>query len=71
MYRSADELIPLLDADSRAAMRVLVRIYKRLLDLIARDPAAVFRGRVSVPTSEKLLILAGGAARSLKARVLR
>ena len=71
MYRSANELIPLLDPDSRAAMRVLVRIYHRLLDLIARDPAAVFRGRVSVPTSEKLLILAGGAADSLKARVLR
>ena len=70
MYRSADELIPLLDADSRSAMRVLVRIYKRLLDLIARDPAAVFRGRVSVPTSKKLLILAGGAASSVKARVL-
>jgi len=71
MYRSADELIPLLDPDSRAAMRVLVRIYHRLLDLIARDPAAVFRLLVSVPTSEKLLILAGGAADSLKARVLR
>ena len=70
MYRSADELIPLLDADSRSAMRVLVGIYKRLLDLIARDPAAVFRGRVSVPTSKKLLILAGGAASSVKARVL-
>jgi phytoene synthase len=71
MYRSADELIPLLDAESRPAMRVLVRIYRRLLDLIARDPAAVFRGRVSVPTAEKLLILAGGAVGSLKARVLR
>lgn len=71
MYRSADQLIPLLDADSRPAMRVLVRIYHRLLDRIARDPAAVFRGRVSVPTSEKLTILAGGAAQSLKARVLR
>jgi phytoene synthase len=70
MYRSADELIPLLDADSRPAMRVLVSIYHRLLDLIARDPAAVFRGRVSVPTAEKLLILAGGAVASLKARVL-
>jgi phytoene synthase len=70
MYRSADELIPLLDAESRPAMRVLVRIYHRLLDRIAADPAAVFRGRVSVPTSEKLMILAGGAVGSLKARVL-
>jgi len=70
MYRSGDALIPLLDADSRPAMRVLVRIYHRLLDLIAREPAAVFRARVSVPTSEKLMILAGGVAASVKARVL-
>jgi phytoene synthase len=70
MYRSGDALIPLLDPDSRPAMRVLVRIYHRLLDLIARDPAAVFRRRVSVPTSEKLMILAGGVAGSVKARVL-
>ncbi|MEO7030084.1 MAG: phytoene/squalene synthase family protein [Acidobacteriaceae bacterium] len=71
MYRSSDQLIPLLDADSRPAMLVLVRIYHRLLDRIARDPAAVFRGRVSVPTSEKLTILARGAAQSLKVRVSR
>ncbi len=71
MYRSSDELIPLLDVDSRPAMLVLVRIYHRLLDRIARNPGAVFRGRVSVPTSEKLRILAGGAAQSFKARVLR
>jgi phytoene synthase len=70
MYRSGYELIPLLDKDSRPAMRVLVRIYHRLLERIAADPAGVFRGRVSVPTSEKLMILAGGAVGSLKARVL-
>ena len=70
MYRSGYALIPLLDADSRPAMRVLIRIYHRLLDRIAADPAAVFRGRVSVPTSEKLAILAGGVIGSLKARVL-
>jgi phytoene synthase len=70
LYRSAYELIPLLDADSRPAMRVLIRIYHCLLDRIAADPAAVFRERVSVPTSEKLAILAGGAIGSLKARVL-
>jgi 15-cis-phytoene synthase len=71
MYRSGYELIPLLDADSRPAMRVLIRIYHRLLDRIAADPAAVFRERVSVPTREKLAILAGGVLGSLKARVLK
>ena len=70
MYRSADALIPLLDSDSRAAMRVLVRIYCGLLDRIAADPAAVFRSRVSVPTSAKLLIFGSGLAGSIRARVL-
>jgi phytoene synthase len=70
LYLSAEKLIPLLDADSRPAMRVLVRIYHRLLDRIAADPSAVFRGRVSVPTSEKLSILGVGVAQSLLARVL-
>jgi phytoene synthase len=69
LYRSADELIPLLDVDSRAAMRVLVRIYHGLLDLIAEEPAAVFRGRVSVPTSRKLTILFVGMLQSMKARL--
>jgi phytoene synthase len=69
LYRSADKLIPLLDADSRPAMRVLVRIYHRLLDRIAGDPAAIFRGRVSVPTSQKLSILCLGVLQSLKARI--
>jgi phytoene synthase len=70
LYRSADKLIPLLDADSRAAMRVLVRIYHRLLDKIANDPSAVFRERVSVPTWQKLAILGVGLVQSLKARLL-
>jgi len=68
LYRSADELIPLLDPDSRAAMRVLVRIYRGLLNLIAEEPAAVFRGRVSMPTSRKLGILLVGMVQSMKAR---
>lgn len=70
LYRSADELIPLLDTDARPAMRVLVRIYHGLLDRIAADLAAVFRERVSVPTSQKLSILAVGILQSLKARLV-
>jgi phytoene synthase len=67
-YRAADELIPLLDADSREAMRVLVTIYHRLLDRVAADPAAVFRTRVSVPTAEKLSILGRGLVKSMVKR---
>jgi phytoene synthase len=70
LYRSAGQLVPMLSPDARPAMRVLVRIYHRLLDRIAADPSAIFRKRVSVPTAEKLLILAGGLAGSLKARLL-
>jgi 15-cis-phytoene synthase len=70
LYRSAGQLIPLLDADARPSMRVLVRIYHRLLDLIASDPSAIFRKRVSVPTSQKLSILALGILQSFKARLI-
>jgi phytoene synthase len=70
LYRSAGQLIPLLDAASRPSMRVLVRIYHRLLDRIARDPSAIFRERVSVPTSQKLSILAIGILQSFKARLI-
>ena len=70
LYRSADQLIPLLDVDARPAMRVLVRVYHRLLDRIAADPAAIFRERVSVPTTQKLGIFAVGALQSFKARLV-
>jgi phytoene synthase len=69
LYRSSDALIPLLDKDSRPAMRVLASIYHRLLDRIAADPSAVFRERVSVPTSQKLAILGGGVMQSFLAKV--
>jgi 15-cis-phytoene synthase len=69
LYRSADELIPLLDKDSQPAMSVLSQIYRRLLDRIAGDTAAVFQGRVSVPTSQKLAILASGLIQAAKIRL--
>jgi len=68
-YRSADALIPLLDRDSRAAMWVLARIYRRLLERIGRRGDDVFRARVSVPAREKLWILARGASVALWNRV--
>jgi phytoene synthase len=68
-YRASEELIPLLAPDAQPAMRVLVRIYHRLLDRIAAAPAAVFHERISVPTTQKLAILAPGMLQSLLARV--
>lgn len=70
LYRSSTELIPLLDADSRPAMLVLVQIYSGLLNRIAIDPEAIFRGRVSVPRSKKMSILAVGFLKSWKVRLL-
>lgn len=67
-YLDADQLVPLLEKDSQAAMRVLVTIYRELLERIAADPAAVFRTRVSVPTARKLAILGLGTVASLRAR---
>jgi phytoene synthase len=68
LYRSAAELVTLLEPDSRPAMRILVRIYHVLLDRIAANPAAIFHQRVSVPTTEKLTILASGVLQSVAAR---
>jgi phytoene synthase len=67
-YKASDDLIPLLDADSRPAMRVLVTIYHELLERIASDPSRVFASRVSVPTYRKLAVLAKGAVQSIFAR---
>jgi 15-cis-phytoene synthase len=69
-YRSADELLPLIDADSRAALWVLVTIYHDLLRKIQGSGYDVFRERISVPTPQKLWILTQGAAMSLTNRVL-
>ena len=56
------QLLPLLDGRGRACVSTMAGIYERLLTHIERDPAAVTRGRVSLPTSEKLLVAARGLA---------
>ena len=68
LYQAEHRLIPLLDADSRAAMRVMVRIYHLLLLRIRRRGCPVFAERVSVPNARKLIVLAGGLMRGLLAR---
>ena len=59
-YKSADRLMPLISADSRPALRVLVKIYSRLLTKIEARRFDVFTSRVQLPTWQKLLILSGG-----------
>jgi 15-cis-phytoene synthase len=62
-YASAVKLLPLIDRESRPALWVLVRIYRGLLRRIRRADYDVFSRRISVPTFQKLEILAVGMAR--------
>jgi 15-cis-phytoene synthase len=70
-YQSAKELLPLIDRESRPALWVLVRIYRRLLIRIQRADYDVFSRRASVPTFVKLEILAVGMMRMGWARIWR
>jgi phytoene synthase len=68
-YASADRLLPMIDADSRAALWVLVTIYHRLLLEIGKANHDVFSRRVSVSTPAKLAVLGRGAVMALRNRV--
>jgi len=67
-YGSANELLPLIDADSRAALWVLAMIYYDLLVRIRAKKCDVFSTRVRVPSAGKLVILARGAVMALRNR---
>ncbi len=64
-YLSADELIPLIDEDSQPALWVLVTIYRRLLEKIAKRKFDVFAGKIRLTTREKLAILGKGFVKRL------
>ncbi len=68
-YRSADELLPLINRESRPALWVLVSIYHALLKRIERADYDVFTRRASVPTVQKIAILLVGLARMTWARI--
>jgi 15-cis-phytoene synthase len=70
-YESARELMPMIDAESRPALGVLVGIYHRLLQHIDKAHYEVFLNRISVPTTEKLVILSTGMARMGLLRLLK
>ena len=67
-YGSADKLLPLIDAESRPALWVLVSIYHALLRRIERANYDVFSKRASLPTVQKICILATGMVRMAVAR---
>ncbi|HEX3470776.1 MAG TPA: squalene/phytoene synthase family protein, partial [Silvibacterium sp.] len=59
-YKSGHALLPLIDADSRPALWVLITIYHSLLKRIEQRGYDVFSERISVPTAKKLWILTCG-----------
>jgi phytoene synthase len=69
-YASAKELLPLIDRDSRAALWVLVTIYRGLLERIVARNYDVFTERVSVPTATKLMILGQGMGMAVRNRIV-
>ncbi len=69
-YKSAQALLPLIDAESRPALWVLVSIYHGLLKRIEKAEYDVFSSRASVPMAQKLGIMAVGMVRLTVARLL-
>jgi 15-cis-phytoene synthase len=68
-YASASKLLPLIDRESRPALWVLVKIYRGLLKRIRHADYDVFSRRISVPSFQKLEILAVGMAQLAIARL--
>jgi phytoene synthase len=55
-YRDGLALLPMLDRRSAACTSAMTGIYRRLLDRVAAEPAAVLRRRVSLRGREKAVI---------------
>jgi phytoene synthase len=64
-YKSGHELIPLVNEDSQPALWVLVTIYSRLLEKIAKKQYDVFSGKIRLSTYEKLSVLGRGFLKRL------
>ncbi|MFI8962132.1 presqualene diphosphate synthase HpnD [Streptomyces sp. NPDC053493] len=75
LFAEGYRLLPMLDRRSGACVAAMAGIYRRLLDRIERDPAAVLRGRVSLPGREKAYVavrgLSGLDARHISRRTTR
>jgi len=59
-YHAAQELLPLINDDSQAALWTLVEIYRRLLEKIVERNYDVFSQRVALRPAEKLSIMVKG-----------
>ena len=70
-YASAEKLIPMINPESRPALWVLVSIYRALLRRIQRADFDVFTRRATVPTLQKITILAVGMVRMVAVKLLK
>ncbi len=70
-YQSAQELLPLIDRESRPALWVLVTIYHQLLKRIEKANYDVFSKRISVPKFDKLAILFVGLGKMAAMRLFK
>lgn len=69
-YRSSRELLPLISADARPALWVLIAIYHDLLRRIEASNYDVFSQRVTVPVSRRVFILLRGLVQVAVNRLL-
>ena len=65
-YATGMQLLPMLDRRSAACTGAMAGIYRRLLDRIAAQPAAVLRGRMSLSAGEKAVVAVKALAGGLK-----
>ena len=65
-YSTGMQLLPMLDRRSAACTGAMAGIYRRLLDRIAAQPAAVLRGRMSLSPGEKAVVAVKALAGSIK-----
>jgi len=66
LYRAAEQLLPLIDEESRPALWVLVEIYRRLLEKVAARGYNVFGKKIQLSGREKLGVLARGFWRRMR-----
>ncbi len=65
-FRSGEQLLPLLDRRSRMCVAMLAGLYQEILDTIERRDHDVFTGRVALPASRKLRLMAGRTIGALR-----
>lgn len=68
-YAAAESLLPLIASDSRAALWVLVTIYRRLLEKIVAEQYQVFGDRIALSTWQKIWILLRGLWMAFRLRM--